>query len=478
MASKVRFKSGSTTVTFDGTTDGAVVEYNQKIPDTSYVAVHRATEDGQERPSMTYRDVDEVVTVMVDGTLSQMKATVRKLNSMLQRARRTQIDSLNEENEVFIEVTMSGDSSDWLWRSKILKVGGGNLEDQALDMYLAQGSVVLDIEFTRRFCWEYTSEVELGLYNPGQTKATGGRTVYNCDDGYSSARYGYLDVDNADLVGDLPAPLRISMYNSYNDAGRNYEVWVHMNYKQPLTYMNHIMEMEDGTGGTTQPGAADYAHYSGGYYKNISWSATSDTVIWYDDMAASFLEACAGRHFQIMAKPAGSVSTNIWFKLVLRFGTTPVYQSAWTHVNTSWTATWLSFGVVRLPPYPIGTTSAYPLELVIYARGSWVGTKTINLDYIKFLPMDRWKNLIYTGGGFAYTTYLVVDDIENTAYTYGWSTAGRIPNYRTIPNGRSLYVTPVPEGSGAQRIYFTWRPYDNARTMTVQAWYRPRKLSL
>ncbi len=477
MASKMRFKSGSTTVTFDGTTDGYLVEYDQQIPQTSYVAVRRATEDGQERPSMTYRDVDELAVVMLEGTLAQMKATARKLNAMFQRARRTQIDSLNEEDEVFIEVTMDGDASDWLWRSKILKVGGGNLEDRAVDMYLEQGSVVLDIEFTRRFCWEYTSEVELGLYHPGVTKGTGGKQIYNCSDAYLSDRYDYLDIDNADLIGDLPAPLRIELDNDYNSATRNAKVWININYKQPTTNLDHILEAEDGTGGTTQPGAADY-QYSGGYYKAITWTSTGNVLAWYDEMSSNFLEACAGRHFQVFGKPAGSVSTQISFKLVIRFAVTAVYQSAWVRVPTSWSDAWLDFGVVRLPPSPVGDSSPYPLEIAIYGRGLNVGTKYFNLDYVRLVPMDRWKQALDFGYGFAYTTYLVVDDINNIQYTYDWSTAGRVPNYRTIPTGRSLYVTPVPEGSGSQRVYFAWMPHTNARTLTVRMWYRPRKLSL
>jgi len=75
-----------------------------------------------------------------------------------------------------------------------------------------------------------------------------------------------------------------------------------------------------------------------------------------------------------------------------------------------------------------------------------------------------------------YQAYLVDDGIGERLYSDGWTTAGNLYNF--VGYGPWLEVTPVPESTGVHRIIFFWNGNTYAvpgRTMTVQAWYRPRR---
>jgi hypothetical protein len=123
----------------------------------------------------------------------------------------------------------------------------------------------------------------------------------------------------------------------------------------------------------------------------------------------------------------------------------------------------------QFPPYLLDDmTSMYPLEIALYGTGAG----TYSIDAVVLIPTESWVLAKPRGYGWAYSTKLVIDAIsgKNLAYTdYG----GKLGNYVPIGPGISL----VP--GITNRIFFAWGSDDTnaaVRTMTLRAYYRPRRL--
>lgn len=476
MASKVKFTDGTTTLIFDGT-DGKTVSYDIKAPEVRALTVSRVTADGEEMVAQAYRDVNEDAEFILLGTASAIRTTVRLLNRLWERVRRYQESPT--EDPVYIEVQPEGDSS--YWRS-ILKSVDTDLESKTLDLYLGQGKVVFSISFTRDYFWEAESETELSLYNPGQSKGTGGKTVSPCTDsnGGGADRYNYLDIDNTDLVGDLPAKLRLVMRNTYNSATRNGDYYLGMAFKSDIANLVHQLEGEDTTYGTQIPGSADYSLYSEGYARQLTVTAGgSEVTIGRWDLETANLNAMRSNFFMVYLKHNSITYTDLY----LRPKITAVggLATLWTgpQVKVGQYAEVTCLGAVQLPPIRQIANSPYPEELTITGQRIDGSSGTINIDYIVFMPIDQWRQLVARGFGCDYQVYLNDDGANDRLYTNGWSTAGDLYNY--VGYGPHLMVTPVPESSGKHRMFFLWRTnvlgggISVQRTLSVRAYYRPRR---
>lgn len=471
MASKVRFTDGTTTVTFDGTTDGKIVSYDIRAPELRRLSVSRITKDGEEMIAQAYQDVTEDLTLYVSGTTSAIKATIQKLNMLWERVRRYQDAPI--ESKVYIQVWPEGDSEYWQCELKSVE---SDLEPRALDLYLAQGKLIFNVTVVRAYFWEKTADVELSLYNPGQSKGTGGKSISNAYDsnGAGADRYNFLDIDNADLVGDLPARLKVKMTNTYASTDRDANVFVGLSHKTDVANFDHVIEGEDTTYGTQQPGSPDYTLYSEGYYRHLSWTGTAETIVGRWDLPTTLLNAAKSNYYMVYAKMNTGADVYVRMKINADGGLATLWTGPQVLLAKS-TNNPQCLGAVQLPPIRQIGGSPYPEELTLTAQAPSGGTTTLDVDYFLLSPMDRWRQYYTNGSYLAQNAYLMDDGINERVYTNGWATAGDYYNYAAY--GPWLEVVPVPEGTGKHRLIFCWSTLGNVipRTMSVQIWYRPRR---
>jgi hypothetical protein len=474
MASKLRFSDGTTTVTFDGTTDGKIVKYDILAPELRTLTVSKVTSDGSEVIAQAYNDVTETMDLYIAGTWSQITTTIRKLNRMWERVRRYQDSPI--ESAVYIGVMPDGDTE--YYRSE-LKAVETDLEPQALDLFLGQGKIIFSVTITRAYFWEKETEVELALYNPVQAKGTGGKQVNNCRDsnGAGADRYNYLDIDNADLIGDLPARLRLKITNDYNHADALTHVFMGLAFKTDVVNFAHVIEGESTSYGTQKPGAADYTLYSEGYYRELTWSnVTYEQTLGSWALPSAVLSATKSNYFMVYARCVGSSSPSDLY-LRTKINAVDLFTLLWLGPQVLFSGGGLiCLGAVQLPPVRQISGTPYPENFVVTAQVPSGVAGHLDIDYLLFLPMERWRQLIYNNWGVPYNAYLMDDGINEQLYIDGQSTAGQL--YSFVGYGPWFEVTPVPETSGRHRMVFLGAHDTTAsvlRTLNVRAYYRPRR---
>lgn len=471
MTTKIRFTDDTTTVSFDGYSDGKVVRYDIRMP-SSYVGdVQRASVDGQEVFAQSYRNVTEEAELYVEGTPTEIAAVIQKLNRLWQRARRSQPEVDRIESPVYIECMTENDSPDW-WRSEIVSVGQ-DLEPSALDMYISQGKVVFTVSFTRKYYWEGYRRSAL-LYQPGVAKSDQGLTVNTVYD--TNPRYDFVDMDNSDIVGDLPAPAEIEMENTYNNADRNANMWVGCGYRYDQPSMSHVIEGENSEMTGTSGANGDC---SSGYQWTMTWSGTTESRIGRWALTANYLLGGKGLYFKVLAVLASNVSyTDLYARLSLTIadGLTTIWQGPLIKLPSSGKV--LDLSAIKLPPIvlPSGITP-YELELCLAVQRATAGSHSLVLDCFKFLPLDGWRYLAQTGYGWAYGVKLVDNAPYRIIYTL-WPNAV----FNFVQHGPGIAITPVPETTGRHRFIFTWVTatggFVAARTVKVKIYYRPRRLAI
>ena len=136
-------------------------------------------------------------------------------------------------------------------------------------------------------------------------------------------------------------------------------------------------------------------------------------------------------------------------------------------------ATFQSLDSVQLPPWIVEVNNIAALDLVIEGRRDDAGSTNFYLDFIQLLGLDGWRELRARAYGLQYNETLVDDGIVERLYLLNGSNAYGL----YVGTGR-LMLLPGRD----QRLYFLHGDWMNgggiARTLSVKAWYRPRRLSI
>jgi hypothetical protein len=172
-------------------------------------------------------------------------------------------------------------------------------------------------------------------------------------------------------------------------------------------------------------------------------------------------------------------STNIKearFQAQICFDTVPLWNGPIVRFNDSYSRIIRDFCVVQLPPWLQGISDPSALTLRIKGTRVEAVETTVNLDYFYLLPLESYRmfnmtiNLPYTGA-------LVDNGPEGRVYSEAADETGRMGN--AVAYGQPIMVQP----GALQRLYFlshmglsNTAPID--RTLSIQAWYRPRRLTL
>lgn len=449
----------TTTITI---TSGAMyqVEYTPHTPDVSVEEFAPETlRDGGELVSITRRNVTEPFRILFTGaSFDEMRELINAIEAFLIRCELYATKSKGHPG--YIE--FQADEDDEVYRSQLLSARAvpeeDLLEPWVWDNYEAEYSLI----WTRRFYWE-GPRTELRTTNGSGSNVLGGITVPN-----SGGNYVLIDGD--DVKGVLPAPIELSVTNTYNVAQRMYNLYVaHNAWSNPQTF-THILEGESGTGGVTITASG----FSNGQYKQCVWAGATEVKLLDWTLSSALMSAAAGAYFRVLARFASDpFGANLQVRFRLRFELTTIWEGPYYPLGSGRLQ---ELGALQLPPYLVGSSSTtlYPLTLSLYAKAKTGGQ--IDLDFLQFSGLDSFRLLQPRGYGLAYGARLVDDGIANLTYTDGWSQPGRTGHY--IGVGSPIMLWPGRD----QRLYFLADTDTGSseinRTSSVQLFYRPRRLTV
>jgi hypothetical protein len=474
---QIQFTDGTTLIIFSYQTDGHLLRrYTPQSPDHEYVTSESSLVDGGEQPVAAYRNVTENLDVAWTGTLDEQRAAIRAVNRLLQQARHRQRTGMGPK--VWVELSPTGAGGyddDDNYRSEVLS--GRVLVDDTYraGLQIEADQLLSQIVFTRRFYWEGAEE-QIPLSNENGTDDLSGLLIYNChDDGDDyGTRINYVEIDGADVEGDLPTPVRIELTNTYatEEVGT---VWVGHNIWSDPGALDHVIEGEDATTGGT---SVAVGNASGGYVRRYT---TVTPESWYEGitwtLSSELLTACAGNYFQLMARfETATVNLAYYrFKVSLVQGSSIIWESAPFGIDTNYSHAIRPLLAMRLPPWrpPTGDAAACSLRLGVWRNTG--GDDDLDLDFIHLFATDSYAMLQFVGAGLDENEALVFDSIEDNTYVVG--AAGAMGSF--VRHGTLVMLEPDAD----QRLYFLQHSWlgDAAevdRTMTVKAYYRPRRLTL
>jgi len=465
---ELRFTDGTTTIRILPTGGEAVLKrYTPQMPEIDPVDTGGATMDGGERPLAPYRNVSEQIDLVWEGDLAEQRAAINTLNRLFQQARHRQRTGMAAR--VYLEFR-PGSTGDW-WRSEILS-GRVLVDDADLEFDLQLVNVALEaaIIYTRRFFWE-GPEAQIPLTNGNGQNNTAGLTVVNHDDA-DAGDDNYVAIASTAISGDLPAPPRLEMTNSYDSATRASTIYVaHNAFSAPGT-LAHILEAEDAAGGTP----TEHATASAGYYSALSWEATTETLLLNWEISTEQLNALGGNYVRLLMRLySNTIYTDLWLRVRIK------YKS----LTTLWEGPRMlavpnqslqDLGAVQLPPYLLGAGNIKELNLMLYGTRAQAGSHGLNVDFLQVAPCDGYRRLVPKGYHLEYQSRLIDDMVEGLLWKDTGADTAKVGIYVTY--GAPILLEPGRD----QRLYFLHSGWTGGagidRTLSVKAFYRPRRLTL
>lgn len=419
-------------------------------------------------PEQDAETVEEYITLDISGSTSALLQTaLHALENAFEAAERRQAGQTWDR--VYIQILPDGYTG--TYRSEIL-AARVVLPEDALKGTWANHRLEVTAVWERRAYWEAVTEVQLPLSNTNAADNTSGLTVYNCMDGSGSPptdRVNYTDIDGDDVVGSLPAPLRLEITNNFNNATGISLIYAGMARYADLAAFDPLLEAEDATGGVD---AVD-ANCSGGDYSAYAITAPGDNLMYTWTLTAARVAACMGRDYKILARFADSSGiTDVWFHTL----TAASIPGALVRPSNYYARVLRDLGTVQLPPWLGGVGSPGAVNIELYGRRAVELTQTINLDFLFLMPTDSYREYQMLGE-LEYQYTLVDNGTEDMVYTQDSSGANRQGNVTAI--GEPLMVEPGRDA----RIYFLHHLNlaDSApitRTLSIKAFYRPRRSTL
>ena len=348
----------------------------------------------------------------------------------------------------------------------------------------ARFNIVTDtsnIIITRLVAEANDPDLNLSVENGSCTGLTNDTSSTDTLAGSATDKENWIQVNDEDVSGDLPAPIKLQMYNSKNGADASKEIYVWHNVHSTPASLPHILEGENATSVAAGATLTDTAltTCSGGLYESIAWTATTETALAEFALSTADLSKMAGGRFAIIARWAALFPyTNCYLRVKLL--STTNYNVLWSGnlalVNSTRELTWLDS--LRLPPYLIGQANLKGIVMRLYGLRETAGTHTIKLDYLQLSPISYdtgWKRFLSVDNGVAYQEYFTHDETEGI--TYRTDTSSKIISEFTDYGGPIL-LAPNTD----QKLYFNSSDYVlhayPSQTWAVKLWYRPRYNSL
>lgn len=469
MAHVLNLVIGATTITLNSSSK-KVLSYIPKAPNINAQTL-QAIMSGRFKgnaPTVTESAKVQITAATADALIVAKDAIEKALTIDAPRRNRTQ-----QGDQVFL--TFQPDNGTLAHRSEILE-GRVELEEDSFSgpRWGMSRKINLVLAWTRRYFWELSTESQLPLTNANGAAVTTAITIYNHDDG-GATDDNWVTIDAANAAGVIPAPVRLEITNTYGTAARRVYVG-HKAQGTPASF-THILEAESATLNATYATAgADAACSNGNKVAVVNVPAAVATIFTW----------------AVSATQAGYIKSQ-WIRPILRFSVLPnnatcsvrltikdtttlavIYQTEYTTLST--TNYLQPLNEIYLSPELLGQTTAGALSILLDSKDS-AATCDWTLDFMQLTPMEAGtgfrllRPIDETLVNIPATTGVIQDDMIGGA-TYIESNQG---NYQGI--GGPIAIIP----GVAQRLYFLVDGASDAaiaRTITLKAYIRPRKLTI
>lgn len=441
MAHVISLTDGTTTITFTAANGYQVEEYDPRTPEA---------ENGD------VESIAETLQIYITGSSgNQVQTRQAALERLLLGVRNRAKSGVGPR--VFLQLQLDSDAS--TWRSELFAYALPPRE-QALRLW-PNNVVSLELSILRAPWWE-GALAQLPLTNGNGSNNTSGLSIYNHDDG-TAGHDNYVQIAAADVGGSLPAPVKLTLTNNLGSTQSIKQIWLANNAFSDPANFTHILEGETQVVGGTTGSNADSSNSS---YATITIN-TQDVHQW--TLSAALLQDAQGYDFHMLAR-FRSVNGTVYIRPAI-YDSSGTY-ALWTGDESQVTVlsdAIIDLGVCPLPPGGYGT--AYAAQRLYWALRS-ASSVVVQTDFIAFFPANTFRKLRLLSPT-ANSAIITDDQPEGRAYTV----ASSVDTSNVAISGLPLTVWP----NTLQRIYVLWSLADLsapiANTLSVKAWYRPRRAS-
>ena len=423
-----------------------------------------------ETPDEGAESVSDQFTILIKGSSADdLRAKIGAITLMLEHSRRHADDSLAAWLYFSVDDPYDPGGTIPEWQSKI--IDGLVMYDKNLDRNWRQNKALLTVVIEHKPYWDSSIEYPVPLTNGNGSRVTSGLQIFNHDDGGTSpAHDNWVQVDAADISGDMPGRTRLEVVNTYSE--RLYTLWVGHNWTDPDNF-SHILEGESSSLGTQISNAG----CSNGYYMQKSLITGNEQDLYKWTLSAAYLNACKGGYFKILARWYGSPRTDVKYRLKLEFAVTHIWQTGQTTLDTSRALQIRDMFTLRIPPWLLGQTNLASLDLILSGEQNTGSSFNLNLDFLQVTPLDGWRLLECSGYGVLQNSRMVDDGLNDVCYIdtgAGSDKAGYL-----VPYGSPIELYPAKK----QKLYFLMHSvYGNQaeilRTASIKLFYRPRRRTI
>lgn len=361
------------------------------------------------------------------------------------------------------------------------------LTDDVFGVDVATNWYQVVIAVTRSPWWESTSETQLALTNGNGTNNTSGLTINNSETGSAD---NWFNIPTAQLPsntsGDVEAPLRLEITNSTSlvtSALSTKAIYVGMTKSNSFASNRlPVFEGESGAAGATVSTASSANTYaSNGTLMRCQWTNTNVVTLLSWTLSAADLQRMRGmRYMPILrlANPNGTADYDFGWQ-VLDSGLTALTPIKWIRASASDQCLALNSG--EIPPFLSDAATLNSLSLALKCRRLTGGTNTVDVDAVYLMPCDTahggMRIFSNKGSGLPLNDKLIEDGITEQTYEDnsangggvmgGWRADG---DWLTIrPNCNNQFYLLQLDASSVP---------DARRTLSVKAFYRPRRSTL
>lgn len=415
--------------------------------------------------------VVDTVDIMVEGASgAAMQSKARAIEAMMDAA--TRYHRTRTGARVFVTAQLISDAD--AWRSEIV---GGRLEpaDDTLAVW-ANNKARMTLYIERAPYWE-GPETQIPLTNGNGTNNTAGLTVYNANDGSGTSpnkRNNYLQIAATDVVGVLPAPVKLELKNATGIMMQVSNMHLATNAFSDPANLAYILEAESRTGGgtVTADGAA-----SGGSKSVLSGYVSGAWIYW--NIEATLLQKTQGRWFRALVSLRSRTATaaqaeTMQAELRDSTGVNVLFRGPEVAVNERATAGYPLVDLGALPMPPGSSAASFErVQLWITLRLA-SGTATTAIDFVQLTPTDSYMPLQIMPIGIMANDIILYDGIDGASYVTANGFKG--PYLRTASDPLVVYPGKLQRISVLASHDDT--PYYITDKWAVRAWYRPRRLSI
>ena len=357
--------------------------------------------------------------------------------------------------------------------------------DELLKLDLINEWYQLVITWVHSPWWELNTETQIPMSNGNGGDTLTALTVYNHDTATAGVD-NWVNISSSNTIAgefDLETPVRLEITNTYSSGLSTKLLYVGM-VKSDDFASNRIpvLEGEAGTAGAgVSSGNSPLASASGGNYKATTWTGTGITTLVTWQIAAADLQRMHGLRFLPILRLANALGTaDFDFGWRMVYNTlTPLTPIKW--FRPSATDQFIPLNSGEIPPYLADVSGLATLTFALMCRRTTGGSNAVDVDAVYLMPCDPVHGglRIFTpaGPGFDYTDKFIDDNNTGQTYVDGTATGGGIQGYYRA-EGAPLTIRP---GTNNQ-FYFLQTDSNNVpdarRTLTVKAFYRPRKATI